>query len=768
VHLESGQTVSRYRLVEQIGEGGMGVVWKADDLELQRSVALKFLTLETLQREEMRARFLREARTAAALNHPGICTIYEVGEFEPTGVGQGKLPFIAMELVEGQTVEKRSSSKGRLSLSAITEIALQVAEALAVAHAQGIVHRDLKPANVMLTEDGRVKILDFGLAKPLDPSADEDAAGTAMATISAEMTREGRILGTVAYMSPEQAEGKPVDTRSDVFSFGILLYRLASGELPFSGETSASTLAKILEAEARPLAEVRDGLPPDLDRIVRRCLQKRPDHRYNDTRDLVAALRDLQITGDTEMARPIGPERGRSFGWLWVASIVVVIALVAVMTRSQWLPGSTPEVTIVADKPSVAVLPFRNLSPDAENEYFSAGVTEEIISKLSRIDALEVASRSSVAKYKDADRDVREIGEELGVRYLLDGSLRRSGDRVRITAQLVDGSTGRNLWSEEFDGSLDDVFAMQEETALKIAEQLDLHLSPEETRDVRRRSTDDVMAYDAFLRAQALLQSWGDIDKLTAAREQFEIALELDPSYAPALAGLASVEAEVYRNFDASEERILRAEELAQRALDSGLSPARAHLVLGEIAGMRYDYHRAVRQLREATRLDPKNPIAWDYLSWVLAYRTPPDAVAAEQAALKALELQPDFPGAYYHLGRAYLHQKRHDEARAAFEKAADLNPAFKFSGMNQYYLAIGDYEAALASQGPGALDTAMPLFYLASIHAAAGRADESLKLLEKSFELGFRDFPGLEASPYFDSLRDDPRYSEMTRRYRD
>jgi len=767
VQLESGQTISRYRLVEQIGEGGMGVVWRAEDLELQRPVALKFLTLETLRRKDMRARFLREARTAAALNHPGICTIYEVGEVEPAGAGQ-RIPFIAMELVEGRTLEECSRSEGRLSLSAITEIALQVAEGLAAAHAQGIVHRDLKPANVMLTEDGRAKILDFGLAKPQDPSTAEDAAGTAMATISAEMTREGRILGTVAYMSPEQAEGKPVDTRSDVFSFGILLYRLASGELPFSGETSASTLAKILEAEARPLAETREGLPPDLDRIVRRCLQKRPDHRYNDTRDLVAALRDLQTTGDTDVARPIGPERRRPSGWLWVALLVALVAVVAVITRSRWFPESTPEVTIVADKPSVAVLPFRNLSPDAENEYFSAGVTEEIISKLSRIDALEVASRSSVAKYKDADRDVREIGEELGVRYLLDGSLRRSGDRVRITAQLVDGSTGRNLWSEEFDGSLDDVFAMQEETALKIAAQLDLHLSPEETRDVRRRSTEDVMAYDAFLRAQALLQSWGDIEKLNAAREQYETALRLDPGYAPALAGLASVEAEVYRNFDASEERILRAEELAQRALDSGLSPARAHLVLGEIAGMRYDYHRAVQQLREATRLDPKNPIAWDYLSWVLAYQTPPDAVAAEQAALKALELQPDFPGAYYHLGRAYLHQKRHDEARAAFEKAADLNPAFRFSGMPQYYLAIGDYEAALASQGPAALDTAIALFYAASIHAAAGRADEALKSLEDSFKMGFRDFPGLERSPYFDSLRDDPRYGEMTRRYRD
>jgi non-specific serine/threonine protein kinase len=767
VRLESGQTISRYRLVEPIGEGGMGVVWSAEDLELQRPVALKFLTTETLEREDMRARFLREARTAAALNHPGICTIYEVGEFE--GPERRKVPFIAMELIEGRTLEQCLRSEGRHPLSAITRIAEQVAEGLAAAHARGIVHRDLKPANVMLTEDGRAKILDFGLAKPQGPTAGDDAGATAAATISAEMTREGRILGTVSYMSPEQAEGKPVDSRSDVFSFGILLYRLASGELPFSGETSASTLAKILEAEARPLAEVREGLPPDLDRIVRRCLQKRPEQRYNDTRDLVAALRDLRSTGETDVAAPIGTERRRPPVWLWIVALGVVIALALVLSRVGRSPVSAPEAPIIAEKPSVAVLPFHNLSPDTENEYFSAGVTEEIISKLSRIDGLEVASRSSVARYKGPERDARRIGEELGVRFLLDGSVRRSGERVRITAQLVDSSTGRNLWSEDFDGSLEDVFAMQEETALKIAEQLDLQLSPQEARDVRRRSTEDVLAYDAYLRAQALLQGWSDTEKLEAAREQYEMALEHDPDYAPALAGLASVEAEVYRNFDPSEERILRAERLAERALEHGLSPARAHLALGEIAGMRYDYHRAARQLREATRLAPKEPIAWDYLSWVLAYKTPPDAKAAEDAALEALALQPDFPGAYYHLGRAYLHQQRYDEARAAFEQALRLNPDFNAGhfGMAQYYLAIGDFEAALASQESMGTGTAMDFFYTGAIHAAAGRDEDALKSLEDAFGAGFRDFAGLDASPYFDSLRNDPRFLDLARRYR-
>ena len=767
--LQTGLTISHYRLVEEIGEGGMGVVWKADDLDLKRPVALKFLTEQTLAREEMRARFVREARMAAALNHPGICTIYEVGEVPvEDGPEVRKIPFIAMELIEGRTLQAVLRESGRLPTGEIARIALQVAEGLGAAHARDIVHRDLKPGNVMLTADGRVKILDFGLAKPRERGKPEGGGGATVAeTVSAEVTSEGTVLGTVSFMSPEQAEGKPVDSRSDVFSFGTMLYRMAAGSLPFHGETPTSTLAKILESEPEPLSAARTDLPPDLERIVRRCLHKRPDERYNDTRDLVAALRDLQGSLEAgEASRPrraaVVPARRR---WAAVLVLAAVLLVAGFLLYRTWRPAPP----VAPATPTVAVLPFHNLSAEAENEYFSAGVTEEIISKLSRIRSLEVASRTSVARYKEAERDVRRIGEELGVRYLLEGSVRRSGDRVRITAQLVDSSTGLNLWSDDFEGDMNDVFAMQEETALNIAEQLDLQLSPQEQREVQRRSTENPAAYDAYLRAQALIQEWSDREKLEAARGHLEKALELDPNYAPALAGLASVEAQVYRNFDSSEERIQRAERLAEKAIELELELPRAHLSLGEIAGMRYDYFRAERLLREATRLAPKDPLAWDLLSWVLGYQTPPDAEGAVAAAQEAVRLQPNFPGAYYHLGRAYLHQGRHAEARAAFERALELNPDFTAGllGLAQYFLAVGEYASALESLKASGKESAMGWFYSCSVHAAAGDPENALAALERAFAAGYRDFAGLDASPYLDTFRDDPRCRELVQRYR-
>ncbi len=741
----------------------MGVVWKAEDIDLQRPVALKVLSADTMARDDMRARFLREARTAAALNHPNICTIHEVGEVEGT-------PYIAMELIEGSTLESRLRQGEELPLSELLRLAVGIAGGLAAAHGRGIVHRDLKPGNVMLTDDGQVKILDFGLAKPQVAVAGAEENATLAQTITAEMTKEGTILGTVSYMSPEQAEGRQVDSRSDVFSFGVLLYQMATGQLPFRGETATSTLAKILEAEAEPLSVMREGLPPDLERIVRRCLHKRPADRYNDTRDLVAELRDLETTGEAQAIRPAeAPRRGARLLWPTVAALAVVAGAFLAMPLFRGGVEEQPSAPAVAERPSVAVLPFHNLSADAGNDYFSAGITEEIISKLSRIEGLEVASRSSVMPYTDPTRDVQQIGDELGVRYLLDGSVRRAGDRVRVSAQLVDGSTGRNLWSEEFEGSLEDVFAMQEKTALEIARQLDLQLSPEEERDVQRRLTDNVIAYDAYLRAFALASEWSDEALQQEARQQFELALELDPDFAAAMAGLAYLEANYYRNFDSSKEVLERAERLAGRAAELAPDLPLASFSLAQVAGVNYDYHRAGQLLREAVRLDPKEPTYWDNLSWVLAYQTPPDGDGAVEAAEEALRLRPNFPGAYYHLGRGFILQGRYQEARRAFERSLELNPEFSAGllGLAQYHLAVGDHEAALASLEKTWDATAINYFYLAAIHADAGSSDKAHEALEHAFELDYRDFAALDASPYFASLRDDPRYQELLRRYR-
>ena len=426
---------------------------------------------------------------------------------------------------------------------------------------------------------------------------------------------------------------------------------------------------------------------------------------------------------------------------------------------------------MVSEVPSVAVLPFHNLSADPENDYFSDGMTEEIISKLSRIEGLEVASRSSVAPFTDRARDVQQIGSDLGVRYLLDGSVRRAADQVRVSAQLVDGETGRNVWSEDFDGSLEDVFAMQEQTALEIAERLNLELSPEEQRDVQKRSTEDVGAYDAYLRGMALSREWGNRARLEQAIEHFERALELDSNYAAALAGLAFVESDMYRNFDTNEERIRRAEEYAQRAVELDPTMPDAPHALGLIAGNRFDYQRAAELLRDAVRLAPKEARYWDNLSWALAYMTPPDGKASVDAAWEAIKLQPHFPGAYYHMGRGLLAMGRNEEARQAFATMIEQDPDFgaRNIGMAQYYLAVGNYEEALATiERDAARDTVMVRYYRAAILAASGEIDEALAMLESVLEKGFRDFFTLEASPHFASLREHPRYQELISRYQE
>jgi len=757
----------------------MGVVWGADDVDLHRPVALKVLSKETLAREDMRARFMREARMAAALNHPSICTIYEVGEVD-------EVPFIAMERIEGKGLDARLGEVEPLALKELVRIAVKVAEGLAAAHGQGIVHRDLKPGNVMLTEDGQVKILDFGLAKPQGPLLGGENDETLAASITAEMTQEGTILGTVAFMSPEQAQGKVVDSRSDVFSFGVLLYQMATGQMPFRGETTTSTLAKILERDPEAPSLVREGLPADLERIILRCLAKEPANRYNDTRDLVADLRSLQTTDESQavtstaasvvepVSAPAPVEKPKR--WLGLLALLLPVAAILFFFSRSWFGGAEDDLTPppaaeVSAVPSVAVLPFHNMSAEAENDYFSDGMTEEIISKLSRIEGLEVASRSSVAAYTDRARDVQQIGSELGVRYLLDGSVRRAGEQIRVSAQLVDAETGRNVWSEDFDGSLEDIFAMQEQTALKIAERLNLELSPEEQQGVQKRATENVAAYDSYLRGMALSREWGNRARLEQSIEYFEEALERDPEYAAALAGLAFVESDMYRNFDTSEERIVKAEEYAQRAVELDPTMPDAPHALGLIAGNRFDYQRAADLLREAVKLAPKEARYWDNLSWALAYMTPPDGQASVDAAWEAIKLQPHFPGAYYHLGRGLLAMGRNEEARQAFETMTEQDPDFgaRIIAMTQYYLAAGDYQAALQEiERDAARDTIMVGFYRASALARLGRFDEALEGLEHILDQGFRDFVTLEASPHFADLREDSRFTELIDKYRE
>lgn len=431
-----------------------------------------------------------------------------------------------------------------------------------------------------------------------------------------------------------------------------------------------------------------------------------------------------------------------------------------------------PSVSVAGEPPpnSIAVLPFVNMSADPENQYFSDGITEEIISKLTRVRDLAVASRASVIRFNNSDLDIKDIAASLGVRYILEGSVRKAGSRVRITAQLSDSQTGFNLWAEDFDGMLEDVFDTQEKTALSIVEALNLKLTPQEQQAVQRRYINNAEAYNTYLRGQALVQFFSDPNKLMAARGHFESALELEPNYPPALAGLASVEAQIYRNVDPAEERLVRATELANRALELDPELVRGHIAIGEIVAMRYDYRAAVRKFRKALALEPDNPWAWDLLSWSLAYQQPPEPVEAEAAAREAIRLQPQFSYAYYHLGRALLLQGRVEEAISAFQHIVEFDPEADTAllGLMQANLASGNYEQAqqLGEEILASEETPVVLVYLSYVLAAEGDRHGALDRLETAFELGYRDFAALDAASYLTELRQDSRYVDLIKRY--
>jgi tetratricopeptide (TPR) repeat protein len=397
-------------------------------------------------------------------------------------------------------------------------------------------------------------------------------------------------------------------------------------------------------------------------------------------------------------------------------------------------------------------------------------MTDEITTKLSKIQGIDVAPHSSAASVKGSEKSAVEIGKALGVRYLLEGSVRKAGDQVRINVHLIDSTTGFQVWADDFVGEMKDVFSLQEQTALKIAQSLNLKLSPQEQQAIQHRYTQNPQAYDAYLRGEALVQFSDRPEKVEAARRHFEDALHSDPDYAPALAGLAFVEGQTYRNIDANPSHLQRAEHFAQRALVIDPRLAETRLALGTVNADKYDYVAAAREFRTATDLDPKNAYAWDLLSWALAYEQPPEAVDAEKAARESMRLEPFlYPKNYYHLGRALILQQRYPEAIAAFQHARELDSTDSFPdlGLGQAYLAQGDYDKALAALLKGARPAAINYFWLGAAYAARGDKDKALATLQKGFDAGFHDFTALDASPYFSSLRTDPRFQQLTQRYR-
>jgi serine/threonine protein kinase len=551
-----GKTISHYKILEKLGEGGMGVVYRARDTRLERDVALKFLSPHALGTEEDHARLLREARAAAALNHPSICTVHEI----ETAEGQ---TFIAMECVEGEDLRARLES-GPLGVSGALRIAANIADGLSEAHAKSITHRDIKPANIVIAPTDRVKIMDFGLAR---------LGG------GAQLTKTGATLGTIAYMSPEQARGDPVDHRTDIWSLGVVLYEMLTGERPFRGDYDQAVIYSILNEEPEPLASIRSEVPAALDAILAVVLAKSPASRYQSAQELA---RDLRACRD-ELESP---------------------------RSASDTPRSRP-------RPSIAVMPFADMSPEKDQEYFCDGMSEEIINALTQVEGLRVIARTSAFAFKGKNEDIREIGRKLSVATLLEGSVRKAGERLRITAQLVAVGDGAHLWSERYDRQLDDVFAIQDEIAVAIAERLKIELTPQEKRRLTapRQVAPDV--YEAYLRASQYLCRFFPLILRDPKHQQkvielFQRVVDCAPDYALAWAGLADAYSFICRwvspdiSWVSRDTSCPRARAAAVRALELDDNLAEAHTAMGRVyLSADFDWKSAKREHMRAVELNP-------------------------------------------------------------------------------------------------------------------------------------------------------------------